>query len=312
MCSPRRSCHSYLPRVGRCAMKKWWLSAAVSIAVFAGSRPGIANAQSSPPVQDIGGEVRGVFASKCAGCHGPDLVKPKGRFGYVLDLRRVAENPEMVIPLRPNESELWVLVQRDEMPPTDSPHGALTTAQKEVIRAWIAAGAPDASPVALESSPSVQLEPTPPGSLEMAPADRILRLLGKFHLLLLHFPIALVLAAGVGEARSVWQRNPIPSESVRFCLWLGAVAAIPTVGLGWLYAAAGSGVGSPQLLMAHRWLGTTAAVWLVITAVCAERDARRGIRSWRVWLLLTAGILITALTAHFGGLLAQGGDFFTY
>jgi len=95
-------------------------------------------------------------------------------------------------------------------------------------------------------------------------------------------------------------------------LWLGALAAIPTVALGWLFAAAGNGVGSPQLLMVHRWLGTTAAVWLVLTAVCAERDARRGVRSWRVWLLLTAAILITSLTAHFGGLLAHGEDFFSY
>ncbi len=283
-------------------MKKWWLSPVVSLAFCAGFQPESAHAQS---MRDLGGEVRGIFAAKCAGCHGPDLAKPKGRFGYVLDLRRVAENPEMVIPLRPTESELWVLVQRDEMPPADSPHGALTLEQKEVIREWIAAGAPDAYPVALDSPASVRSEPT-------AGLERLLRWLGKFHLLLLHFPIALVLAAGVGEAWSVWQRNPIPSEAVRFCLWLGAVAAIPTAVFGWLFAAAGNGAGSPQLLLAHRWLGTTAAVALVITAVCAERDARRGVRSWRVWLLLTAGVLITALTAHFGGLLAQGGDFFTY
>jgi uncharacterized membrane protein len=260
-------------------------------------------------VRDIGGEVRGVFATKCAGCHGPDLAKPKGRFGYVLDLRRVAENPEMVIPGRPTESELWVLVQRDEMPPTESPHGALTPEQKEVIRAWIAAGAPDASPGASDSSPSVRSEPAVPPPVSV---DRIIRWLGKFHLLLLHFPIALVFAAGLGEVRSAWQRNPIPSELVRFCLLLGALAAIPTAGLGWLYAAAGNGVGSPQLLMAHRWLGTAAAAWLVITAVCAECDARRGVRSRWVRLLLTAGILITALTAHFGGLLDRGADFFSY
>ena len=125
-CSRRRSCNTYLPREGRCAikkMKKSWLAAAVSLAVFAGFGAGIAKAQSSPPMRDIGGEVRGVFATRCAGCHGPDLAKPKGRFGYVLDLRRIAANPEMVIPRRPTESELWILVQGDEMPPTDSPQG---------------------------------------------------------------------------------------------------------------------------------------------------------------------------------------------
>jgi hypothetical protein len=91
-----------------------------------------------------------------------------------------------------------------------------------------------------------------------------------------------------------------------------ALAAIPTAVLGWLFAAAGNGVSAPQLLTAHRVLGTTAAVWLVLTAVCAERDARRQVRSRRVQLLLAAGILITGLTAHLGGLLTHGKDFFTY
>jgi len=65
-------------------------------------------------------------------------------------------------------------------------------------------------------------------------------------------------------------------------------------------------------LMFHRWLGTTAAVWLVLTAVYAERDVRRGLRSWHVRLLLMCGLVITALTAHLGGLLARGGDLFTF
>jgi uncharacterized membrane protein/mono/diheme cytochrome c family protein len=287
-------------------MKKWWLSVAMSLVVFAGLRPGVSRAEPAPPERNLGNEVREIFATKCTSCHGADLVKPKGRFGYVLDLRRVASNPEMVIPERPTESELWVLVQRDEMPPPGSPRGTLTPAQKEVIREWIVAGAPEAT------LPVVQSEPTGGSALEIASADRILRFLGKFHLLLLHFPLALVLAAGFGEALSVWRRDSIPSESVRFCLWVGALAAIPTVGLGWLHASAGNGVGAPQILMAHRWLGTTAAAWLVMTAIFAERDARRGSRSLRVRLLLVSGVLVTTITAHFGGLLTHGRDFFNY
>jgi mono/diheme cytochrome c family protein len=271
---------------------RWWTSVVVLLAVVAGLRPGVARAGPAPPARDIGDEVRRVFATKCAGCHGPDLEKPKGRFGYVLDLRRVAGNPEMVIPGRPTESELWVLVREDEMPPAGAPRGALAPEQKEVIRAWIAAGAPYPAP--------------------RASADRILRRLGKFHLLLLHFPIALVVAVGFGEVLSIWRRDPLPSGSVRFCLWLGALTAIPTAGLGWLHAADGNGPGSSQLLTAHRWLGTTAAAWLVIAAVRVERDARGGVRSRAAWLLMTSGVLATALTAHLGGLLDRGGDFFNY
>jgi uncharacterized membrane protein/mono/diheme cytochrome c family protein len=290
----------------------WWISATMSLAVGVGLRPEVALAQPAPPVRDLGAEVRNIFATKCAVCHGPDLAKPKGRFGYVLDLRRVAGNPEMVIPRAPDESELWELVKRDEMPPSDSPQGALTQKQKDVIQEWIVTGAPEPSLVGLDSSPSDQSESAASEQLDTASAARLLRWLGKFHLLLLHFPIALVLAAAFGEAWSIWQRNQIPSEAVRFCLWLGALAALPTVGLGWLYAAAGNGAGSPQLLTAHRWLGTTAAVLLVITAICTERDARSGVRSRRMLLLLTSSVIITGLTAHLGGLLDRGGDFFTY
>src|SRR5437763_678076 len=109
--------------------------------------PGVA------PVRDLTAEVRAVFAAKCAGCHGSDLAKPKGRFGYVLDLARVAANREMVVPSAPDESELWVLVHKNEMPPDDAPSGPLTPDQKEVIRTWIAAGAPAATSGATGPNP---------------------------------------------------------------------------------------------------------------------------------------------------------------
>lgn len=291
---------------------KRWTSVAVSLAIIGGLRPAVPAAWPTPPARDVGNEVRNVFAHKCAGCHGPDVKKPRGRFGYVLDLRRLARDPEKVIPFRPTESELWALVEHDEMPPADSPRGALTPAQKEVIRAWITAGAPDASPVALKSSHSVPSERTTPDPRETAPVDRILRWVGKFHLVLLHFPIALVVAAGLAEALSIRRRNPRPSETVRFSLGLGALGAILTAVLGWIHAATGDGLGSPQLLAGHRVVGTTAAVWLVITAVCAERDARSRERRPVVRLLLIFGVLVTALTAHLGGLLVHGRDFFTY
>ena len=273
---------------------------------------GVVLAQPSSPGRDIGAETRAVFAAKCAACHGPDLAKPKGRFGYVFDLQRVAKNPEMVIPGQPSESELWILVQQNEMPPADSPRGPLTAEQKETIREWIAAGAPDALPGAENSPRAVRSELAAPVSTELATVDRLIGWLGKFHLVLLHFPIALVFAAGFGEAWSVWQRKLLPSELVRFCLWLGALAVIPTAAFGWLFAAAGNGEASPQLLAVHRWLGTTAAALLVLTALSSECDARRQVRSLHVRLLLAAGVFVTALTAHMGGLLAHGENFFSY
>lgn len=95
-----------------------------------------------PRVRDLGASVYSLFAEKCAGCHNADLGKPEGRFGYVLDLQKVAANPELVIPSKPLQSELYLLIQEGEMPPKDSSFGKLTTAQKELVRNWIGAGAP--------------------------------------------------------------------------------------------------------------------------------------------------------------------------
>ena len=104
------------------------------------------------PRRNLAAKVQEVFAARCTPCHGPDLQKPRGRFGYVLDLRRMAANPELVIPCRPDQSELWELVSRNEMPPEDSPGGELTAPEKQLIHDWIAAGASgDTAPLAAAS-----------------------------------------------------------------------------------------------------------------------------------------------------------------
>jgi hypothetical protein len=208
----------------------------------------------------------------------------------------------LVIPSKPDESELWVLVSKDEMPPADSPTGPLSPAEKVTVRDWIAAGAPGST------------EPGGPtaGPVVSPSTSRLVNWLGKFHLLLLHFPIALMLAAGLGEVVAVWKGARVPSPAVQFCLALAALAAVPTVVLGWLHAAAGNGVASPQLLAAHRWLGTAAGVWLVGIALAARRDALRGERGRGTRFALVIGVALVAAVAHVGGLIAHGSDFFDW
>src|SRR5262249_27360905 len=189
------------------------------------------------PARDLAADVRAVFSAKCAACHGSTLAKPQGRFGYVLDLARVASNREMVIPSAPEESEMWELVRRGEMPPEDSPAGPLTPAQKETIRAWIAAGAP--SGVRDEDS-TVSPPGTPPSSA--TPLTGTLRRLGQFHVILVHFPIALLIAAAAGEVWSVLRGRTTSAPAVHFCVVAGAASAVAAAGLGWLDAWGGAGV----------------------------------------------------------------------
>jgi mono/diheme cytochrome c family protein/uncharacterized membrane protein len=260
---------------------------------------------------DLPSGVRAVFAAKCAACHAPDLRNPKGRFGYVMDLARVASNREMIVPFVPEESELWELIRRGEMPPEGSPSGRLTSEQKETIRAWIAAGAP-AKPGAATMA-AVPVEPpeleTPGEATISKTLKHALGLLGRFHILVVHFPIGLLIAAVAAELFSAWRADRTPAPAVHVCVLLGAAGAVVAAALGWLHAANGFGNAMPRLLTWHAWSGAIAAIWAVGTAWFSECENRRGVRSqwFRAWLI--AGAAVVALASHFGGALVHGEDF---
>jgi uncharacterized membrane protein len=262
-----------------------------------------------PGPRDLAAEVKAVFQAKCAECHGPQVRRPKGKFGYVLDLKRLAADPKKVVPKKPEESKLWQLVRDEEMPPEEAKAGPLTPRQKETIQDWIAAGAP--------STPTGH-GATPPGdeAADSAPpppfGKHLLFWLGNFHVIVVHFPIALLLAAAAGEAWFAWRRARVPAPAVRFCVLLGAAGAIVAAVLGWIHAAGGHGASSPSLLAWHRWTGTATGAGAAVLAVLSEIDSRRGVRSGWFRLLLFLMALLVAVAGHFGGSLVYGEDFFRW
>jgi hypothetical protein len=81
-------------------------------------------------------------------------------------------------------------------------------------------------------------------------------------------------------------------------------------GLGWLDAQGGAGAGAAAL-GPHRWFGTGAAGWALVTAGLSVRDERCAVRSCRFrGALLVAAVLVGA-TGHLGGILVHGKGFFT-
>jgi mono/diheme cytochrome c family protein len=247
--------------------------------------------------EEIAFAARAVFKDACAGCHGPNVARPKGRFGYVLDLKRIAANPELVVPGKPDESELWEVIRRNEMPPRNP----LSDEQKEVVRSWIQAGAPPA-PDTNEGSAGRDS-----ASEASDIVRRVLGVAGRFHLIFLHFPIALLVAAAVGELWSASRGPTEPGPAVRFCVVGGAAAAVIAALFGWAYAAAGHGAGAPDDLALHRWLGTAAAGWAVATARVIERDVRRGKHNRSVQqLMVLVGAILVLAAGHFGGTMVHG------
>jgi uncharacterized membrane protein len=142
---------------------------------------------------------------------------------------------------------------------------------------------------------------------------RILAWLGRFHVVVIHFPIALLATAAFVELFAAWRGRLMPDTTVRICVLFGAMSAMAAVLLGWLYAdLGGHGRSAPQVVSWHRWLGTTAGFCSIALVLISERESRRGQRSWSFRGLLVVGGLLVAVTGHLGGLLVHGDSYFDW
>jgi len=136
--------------------------------------------------------------------------------------------------------------------------------------------------------------------------EHVLNWLGHFHVILVHFPIALILAAAMAEVLSLLLRQPNLTSTARFCVLLGAAGAVAATVLGWFAASEES---ASETLTLHRWTGTGAAGLVVILAIVALADARRDRRSWLFRVLLLTAAVIVGIAGHFGGQLVHGTGF---
>jgi|GEM_PF-2774767 len=94
----------------------------------------------------LASEVKAVFESKCAKCHGPvgirETEKPKGEFDYILDLARLASSPKLIVPGDPDDSKLYNMVTDLLMPDEIAGEEPLPDNEIQLIGRWIRAGAP--------------------------------------------------------------------------------------------------------------------------------------------------------------------------
>ncbi|MCC6791274.1 MAG: DUF1549 domain-containing protein, partial [Thermomicrobiales bacterium] len=109
--------------------------------------PAVAGKLSAPTVR-YGRDIRPLLSDRCFRCHGPDA---KTRAADLrLDLRELAtaarKHGAAIVPGKPEESELWKRVTAasvdDRMPPASSNKKYLSPEELELVRRWIADGAP--------------------------------------------------------------------------------------------------------------------------------------------------------------------------
>lgn len=227
-----------------------------------------------------------LFAAKCAECHGSHLAEPKGDIGFILDVPRLIEE-HLVVPGKPDASDVFTEIVKGKMPPADSGVEAVTAAELAALRAWIAG------------------TPVPAAAAVSAGAPKPLVLLGRLHPVIVHFPIALLIVAAFAELLDVVRRAASHVQTRNFCLSLGAISAVAATGLGWLMAWADAKSG--DVLELHRWLGTASAAIACGAAIVAMRMKGHPAVT-RGSLILAAAVVSTA--AHFGGVLVFGPNFF--
>ncbi len=256
----------------------------------------------------ITAEVHRIFEAKCNDCHGAHMPKPKGKFGYVLDLGRVGKNTEYIVPGDLKNSELYQLVARNEMPGENADVEPLTPDELKSVARWVMMGAPAEA----GAPPPV----APPESKAAVPFfTKVFNWLGKFHPASTHFPVALLLAAVLAEGFAWWLRKPEWTLVVRFLVVLGALSGLLTATLGWMLPFATVKDSDREMVyIIHRILGSGTAVWGIVCAVlicmaeCKEGSFER--KRFRGALMLGGALVM--VTGLLGGMLTFGLDHYKF
>jgi uncharacterized membrane protein len=134
-------------------------------------------------------------------------------------------------------------------------------------------------------------------------------LVGRFHPLIVHFPIALVIVAvwaeGVALATHDTRWRAVAVINVR----AGALFAFAGAIAGWRLAST-LGIDSSPLVQWHRGLGVAATVLTAAAAVATFRTRVGSLRDlWIYRIALASAAIAVAATGHVGGLLVWGADF---
>jgi uncharacterized membrane protein len=137
---------------------------------------------------------------------------------------------------------------------------------------------------------------------KMSTGERLLDWLGRFHTIVIHFPLAFFPAALFTAL--VGRRHPAFAKPVQFLVVAGGVIAPIAAILGWLDGGL-TFTDTDPLLRVHRWLGTIIGAAAVGLAIWAWKRPDEDRRPEMVWALaaLTAALIVQG---WYGGAIVHG------
>lgn len=127
---------------------------------------------------------------------------------------------------------------------------------------------------------------------------------GRFHPVLVHLPIGLLVLLGFLELLARWPRFQYANANAGLIIALAAPLSALTAALGWLLSQGGGY--DPMLLQLHMWTGFGTAGVAVLAGLLYAAKARGAYRA-----VLWCGVGLLAVSSHFGGSLTHGSDYLT-
>lgn len=134
--------------------------------------------------------------------------------------------------------------------------------------------------------------------------------LGRFHPILVHLPIGLLVVVPLMEIMGMTKRFRALREAAGFVLLVAAIGAVVAAYDGWFLARFG-GYGGKGVVY-HMWGGIVLAfLMLVAAATRHELSNRRWALGWFYPIVLVAAVGLMSWTGHEGGKLTHGEAFLT-
>ncbi|MEI9908885.1 MAG: c-type cytochrome domain-containing protein [Bacteroidota bacterium] len=128
-------------------------------------------------------------------------------------------------------------------------------------------------------------------------------LIGRFHPVLVHLPIGILLLAALFQLLSQKEKFQSLHAATGIALFWGMLFAIASCISGYLLSTTGDY--DEALIFKHQWLGIAVAVVSIIANYLHRKKNRQN--KWVIMLM----ILLIIITGHFGGSITHGSDYLT-
>jgi len=134
--------------------------------------------------------------------------------------------------------------------------------------------------------------------------DNIVAFLGRFHPLVVHLPIGILLLAGLMQVISLTGKkySRTLNPAISFTLFWGGISSLGAIFIGWLLSLQGGY--DDDTLFWHKWLGISLTLLSFFAWLVKTNKVR--LQKTIFYLILGLVMVLVAVTGHLGGNLTHG------